>query len=92
MHARNHGFALVTKDDDFLDLQALHGPPPVVTRLVLGNGSHAEVFAALLGARLPIEAAMLVIVYTHREPDIYRLVSSWKASKPQRKQYEKGRR
>ena len=36
--------------------------------------------------------AMLVVVYTHREPDIYRLISSWKANKPQRNQYEKGRR
>ncbi len=35
--------------------------------------------------------ALLVVVYTHREPDIYRLISSWKANKPQRKQYEKGR-
>ena len=36
--------------------------------------------------------ALLVVVYTPREPDIYRIISSWKASKPQRKQYEKGRR
>ena len=36
--------------------------------------------------------ALLVVVYTHREPDIYRLISSWKANKPQRNQYEKGRR
>ncbi len=36
--------------------------------------------------------ALLVVVFTHREPDIYRLVSSWKANKPQRKQYEKSRR
>jgi uncharacterized protein len=36
--------------------------------------------------------ALLVVVYTHREPDIYRLISSWKANKPQRKQYEEGRR
>lgn len=36
--------------------------------------------------------ALLVLVYTHREPDIYRLISSWKANKPQRKQYEKRRR
>ncbi len=35
---------------------------------------------------------LLVVVYSHREPDIYRLISSWKANKPQRKQYEKGRR
>ena len=29
--------------------------------------------------------ALLVVVYTHREPDVYRLISSWKANKPQRK-------
>jgi len=36
--------------------------------------------------------ALLVVVYTHREPDIYRLISSWKANKPQRSMYEKNRR
>jgi len=36
--------------------------------------------------------ALLVVVYTHREPDIYRLISSWKANKPQRNIYEKNRR
>ena len=36
--------------------------------------------------------ALLLVVYTHREPDIYRLISSWKATKPQRKLYEKHRR
>ncbi len=36
--------------------------------------------------------ALLVVVYTHREPDICRLISSWKAIKPQRKLYEKDRR
>jgi uncharacterized DUF497 family protein len=36
--------------------------------------------------------SLLVVVYTHREPDTYRLISSWKANKPQRKLYEKGRR
>ena len=35
---------------------------------------------------------LLVVVYTHREPDRYRLISSWKANKPQRKLYEKARR
>jgi uncharacterized DUF497 family protein len=37
-------------------------------------------------------AALLVVVYTHREPDSYRLISAWKANKPQRKIHEKGRR
>ena len=36
--------------------------------------------------------AILVLVYTHREPDVYRLISSWKANKPQRNMYEKNRR
>ena len=35
--------------------------------------------------------AVLVVVHTHREPDIYRLISSWKANKPQRNQYKKDR-
>jgi hypothetical protein len=34
---------------------------------------------------------LLVVVYTHREPDICRLISAWKAIKPQRKLYEKAR-
>ena len=36
--------------------------------------------------------ALLVVVYSHRDPDIYRLISSWKANKPQRTMYEKNRR
>jgi uncharacterized protein len=36
--------------------------------------------------------AMLVVVYTHREPEIYRLISAWKANKPQVRVYEKNRR
>lgn len=35
---------------------------------------------------------LLVVVYAHREPDAYRLVSSWKANKLQRELYEEGRR
>lgn len=36
--------------------------------------------------------ALLVVVYTHREPGAYRIISAWKANKPQRAQYEKARR
>ena len=35
---------------------------------------------------------LLVVVYTHREPDAYRLISAWKANKPQRTIYEKSHR
>jgi uncharacterized protein len=36
--------------------------------------------------------SLLVVVCAHREPDTYRLISSWKANRPQRKLYEKSRR
>lgn len=34
---------------------------------------------------------LLVVVYTHREPDIIRVISGWKANSRQRVIYEKGR-
>jgi uncharacterized DUF497 family protein len=37
------------------------------------------------------EANMLVVVYVYREPDIIRVLSAWRANKPQRERYEKGR-
>lgn len=46
-YAREHDFVIVTKDDDYLDLSAHHGSPPVVIRLVMGNCSNARVLAAL---------------------------------------------
>lgn len=54
-YAREHGFVLVSKDDDFLDLSAHLGPPPVVIRLVLGNCSNAQVLQALTTARERLE-------------------------------------
>ena len=35
---------------------------------------------------------LLVVIFTHREPDDYRIIASWPAIKSQRKQYEKNRR
>lgn len=35
---------------------------------------------------------LLVVVYTHREPGIWRIISAWRANKPQRTCYEKNRR
>lgn len=34
---------------------------------------------------------LLVVVYTHREPDVFRVISAWKANRRQRTEYEKGR-
>ncbi|MDP1613649.1 MAG: BrnT family toxin [Sulfuritalea sp.] len=36
--------------------------------------------------------ALLVVVFTHREPDVYRIISAWKAHKRQRTLYEKAHR
>ena len=52
--------------------------------------SHDEQRLVTLG--MSATGAMLVVVYTHREPDSVRIISCWKANKPQRKQYEKSRR
>ena len=35
---------------------------------------------------------LLVVVYSHREADVIRLISAWKANKPQRSRYEENRR
>jgi uncharacterized DUF497 family protein len=39
----------------------------------------------LVSLGMSATGALLVVVYAHREPVTYRLVSSWKANKPQRK-------
>ena len=46
----------------------------------------------LVSLGMSATGVLLVVVYTHRNPDIWRLISSWKANKQQRKQYEEGRR
>jgi uncharacterized DUF497 family protein len=37
------------------------------------------------------EGNVLVVIYTYRDPDEIRIISAWKANKPQRVRYEKGR-
>ncbi|RZS54749.1 DUF5615 family PIN-like protein [Sphaerotilus mobilis] len=54
-YAAESGFVLVTKDDDFLDLAAHHGAPPVVIRLVLGNCRNEQVLAVLHAHRQAIQ-------------------------------------
>lgn len=50
-HAKVGGFVLVTKDDDFQRLSVLHGPPPKVVWIRLGNCATADV-ARLLRFRV----------------------------------------
>jgi uncharacterized protein len=78
---REHGVSLAEAATVFLDDYALTREDP---------DSLGEQRFVTLG--MSSTGAMLVVVFTHREPDIYRLISAWKANKPQRKQYEKGRR
>lgn len=46
--ARNHGFTIVTKDADFLELAVFKGWPPKVLRLNMGNVSNALIKVALI--------------------------------------------
>ena len=44
-----------------------------------------------VGLGLSDAANLLVVVYAHRDPDVIRVISAWKASKHQRELYEEGR-
>ncbi len=55
-HARVHGFCLVTKDADFLELAALRGIPPKILRLNMGNVSNARIREVLLEQASGIQA------------------------------------
>ena len=48
IYARERGFAIVTKDADFLSLSERFGHPPKVIRLTCGNCPTSEVAALLL--------------------------------------------
>lgn len=55
-HAREHDYVIVSKDSDFRQLAFLHGPPPKVVWLRVGNASTATVFRFLLDHTDTIEA------------------------------------
>jgi predicted nuclease of predicted toxin-antitoxin system len=44
-HARDHGFAIVTKDGDYSSLSVLRGSPPKVIWLQMGNCTTGQVEA-----------------------------------------------
>jgi len=50
-HARENGFAIVSKDDDFRQRSFLEGPPPKIVWLQVGNAGTA-VIAELLRQRV----------------------------------------
>ena len=47
LFAKERGHAIVTKDEDFANRVALHGAPPKVVWLRIGNTSYPETLAVL---------------------------------------------
>ena len=78
---REHGVAFAEAATVLVDDYALTREDP--------DSVHKQRFVSL---GMSATGLLLVVVYTHREPDVYRLISSWKANKTQGKHYEKSRR
>ncbi len=55
-HAAEHGYVLVSKDDDFRQLSLLHGAPPKVVLCAIGNSGNSDVVALLVDRRDAIQA------------------------------------
>lgn len=49
-YAREQGFVLVSKDEDFADLQTLRGYPPKLVMLRMGNSRNQDVLETLFAA------------------------------------------
>lgn len=54
--ARDGGYMVLTKDDDFNARSVLYGAPPKVVHLRIGNADTAAVVALLLARRTDVEA------------------------------------
>ena len=50
-YARNNGYTIVSKDNDFRQQAFLHGPPPKVIWLSIGNAGTAAI-ASLIQSRI----------------------------------------
>lgn len=55
-HAAEHGYVLVSKDDDFRQLSLLHGAPPKFVLCAIGNSGNSDVVALLVEHRDAIQA------------------------------------
>jgi predicted nuclease of predicted toxin-antitoxin system len=67
-YAGEHGFILVSKDNDFRQLSFLHGAPPKVVWLHVGNAPTRDIEALILARRNRIqdfvddpESALLIV-------------------------------
>ncbi len=74
-YARNHDFAIVSKDSDFRDLAHRLGPPPQAVHIAIGNASTTDIHAALKARYMEIASFgtsddALIVVTRWGEPDI----------------------
>jgi predicted nuclease of predicted toxin-antitoxin system len=53
-YAREHGFTVISKDDDFRSLSLVNGAPPKVIWLQIGNASTAGIEAFIRSALVKI--------------------------------------
>ena len=77
----DHGISFSKAATVLMDDQALTREDPDV----VGEQRFVSLWMSATGA-------LLVVVFTHREPDVYRIISAWKAHKRQRTHYEKAHR
>lgn len=56
--AKAGSYVIVTKDDDFIEMQSVFGHPPKIILLGLGNCSNQQVAEVLLRLQANIEAAL----------------------------------
>lgn len=73
-YAGQHGFVLVSKDDDFRQLSFLRGHPPKVIWLLIGNAGTRAIGDLLLRSRELIDAFLdraedALLTLSIREPD-----------------------
>ena len=54
-HARDNGFVIASKDEDFHRFSVLFGPPPKVVWIALGNCSTAQIIRLLRDSQDQIE-------------------------------------
>jgi predicted nuclease of predicted toxin-antitoxin system len=57
-YAQEHGFVIVSKDEDFQRLSILHGPPPKVIWIRVGNCSTDDIMQLLKERYTDIQAFM----------------------------------
>jgi predicted nuclease of predicted toxin-antitoxin system len=62
--ARDGGFLLVTRDEDFVGMSVLRGTPPKVVWLNIGNARNASIAALLLERADDIERFLMHDEYT----------------------------